>query len=153
MKSLDIPTQKIHQTFAGIYIPLPDKSNLDSPPIAVIDIPRTAREKDKIKIDGSFSFDHYSKLRFFWKIYSWERGMIYETPIEKETDQSDFYFSFRDEQKYTVELTVINANNVQSIVHKKITIHPKDNSFTNRKKSLSSTKEFYEVLTNDKNIL
>ncbi len=152
MKSLDVPTRKIHETFGGIYIPLPDKENLDSPPTAVIDIPRTAREKDKIKIDGSYSFDHYSKLNFFWKIYSFERGMIYETPNELKTDQSNFYFQFRDEQKYTVELTVINAKGVKSIIHKKITIHPKDDSFTNRKKSLASTKEFYETLV-DKKIL
>jgi len=153
MKSLDAPTRKIHHTFGGIYIPLPDKSNLDSPPTAIIDMPRTAREKDKIKIDGSYSYDHYSTLKFFWKIYSFERGMIYETSSELDTDKSDFYFSFRDEQKYTVELTVINESDQKSITHKKITIKPKDDDFINRKKSLSSTKEFYQTLTQDKKIL
>jgi len=153
MKTLDAGTRKIHRTFGKVFLPIPNKLSIESSPVAIIDIPSSAHVGDSIKISGKNSFDHYSNIKFHWEISDYTKIYL-KTKSEEATDVSDFYFTFKNESTYTVELYVTNEKGIKSkITSNEITILPNENSKIKRRGDITDTKEFYEILTNDQKIL
>jgi len=144
--SLDPETRKIHKTFGGVFIPIPHKSNFNSRPVAIIDIPPTAHIGDSVKISGRNSYDEYSELEFSWEISSFDK-------LIKESIEPEFYFKFIQEGQYTIRLSITNEKKTESHLDYKIKILSREKTGIKGRGDLSDTKEFYDILTNDQKIL
>jgi len=151
-KKLDPQSKIIHRTFGGIFLPIPHKTIFDSRPVVIIDVPLTGQIGDSLKISGINSYDQYSELDYFWEISTFEK-IIYSTESKLKSDLPEFYHKFVKEGDYSIRLTVVNAKNISRRTEQKIRILPKENSRIKRTGDLSDTKEFYDILTNDQNIL
>jgi superfamily II DNA or RNA helicase len=152
IKKLDPQSKRIHRTFGGVFLPIPHKIISDSPPVVIIDVPLTGQIGDSLKISGINSYDQYSNLTYFWEISTFEK-IIYSTDPELESDLPEFYHKFTKDGDYSITLTVSNAKEISRRTEQKIRILPKENSRIKRTGDLSDTKEFYDILTNDQNIL
>lgn len=153
-KTLDPKTRQIHRIFGGVFLPIPNRTILDSLPTAIIDVPLSAHIGDEIKISGRNSYDQYSELDFKWEISTFEK-MIYESKIspERKSDHPEIYQKFIKDGDYSVRLTVTNRKNVSSQIEQKIRILPREKTKIKRTGDLEDTKEFYDILTNDQKIL
>ena len=152
--NLNLATKKIHRTFGRIFVPIPNKFIQDSPPTAILDVPRIGHIGDSIKISGRSSYDQYSELKFYWEISTFKK-IIYTSKItpEKETDYQEFYHKFTEDGEYSIKLRVTNAKNISSYIVDMIKILPNVKSKIKGTGDLADSKEFYDILTNDQKIL
>ncbi|MDC0241909.1 DEAD/DEAH box helicase family protein [Candidatus Nitrosopelagicus sp.] len=147
--TLNVQTRKIHKTFGGVYLPIPSKSISQARPNGIIDIPLSAHVDDNVKISASNSYDPYSKIKSFsWEILHFEKELL-------KSHDEQFYYNFKTEGRYDVQLTVVNERGISHIVNQKIEIKPKIESKIGEKStgSLEDIKEFYDILTHDQKIL
>ena len=147
--TLNTQTRKIHKTFGGVYLPIPSKSISQARPNGIIDIPLSAHVNDHVKISASNSYDPYSKIKSFsWEILHYEKEIL-------TSHDEQFYYNFKEEGRYSIQLTVENERGVSHTVDQIIEIKPKLKSKIGEKStgSLEDIKEFYDILTNDQKIL
>lgn len=152
--NLDPATKKIHRTFGRVFVPIPNKFIIDSPPIAILDVPRTGHIGDSIKISGRKSYDQYSELKFYWEISTFEK-IIYISEItpERKSDDQEFYYKFTEKGDHSIKLIITNAKDISSHIVNIIKILPNEESRIKGTGDLADTKEFYDILTNDQKIL
>lgn len=145
---LDQGTKKIHKTFGGVYVPLPHKGDVDSYPIAIIDLPQSAFVGDNIKFSAMNSYDNNVQI----KSYHWVITSSIPSFKSISINSMEFHHKFENEGSYLIDLYVTNEKGIQSHRAETLLIRSTHGNKSNssRTGSLEDNIEFYNVLEDRK---